>query len=210
MTRAVILAVVGVAGLIGAASWRAYDVSRLGRIELTNDEAPLIAQLLPESGDEPLGEPFDVVKRSTLSLPEGDYRLRVHGVGRLGRTYRLAVNRGETRAHALSLDEGRLQVRDPGMQVGGQPKPREQSIPFAPVTAAVALTPGKADLIERSQRALVRRDGITGKVIWEVTPERAPPPPSGAALRRGEASQSRLLNEQGKEVKFGELALMSK
>ncbi len=174
MTRAVILAVVAVAGLVGVVSWRAYAVYRLGRIEVTNDGPPLIAQLLPESGDEPLGEPFDVVTRSTLSLPGGDYRLRVHGVGRLGRAYRLAVNPGETRAHALSLDEGRLLGRESSVQIAGQQKLREEPIPFVAVTVAVALTPGKADLIERTPRALVRRDGITGKAVWEVT--RGPDP----------------------------------
>ena len=59
-----------------------------------------MAQVLPEAGDEPLGEPFHVIGRwTTLALPAGDYRLRVHGVGRLGRTYRFAVNRGETQTH---------------------------------------------------------------------------------------------------------------
>ena len=57
-------------------------------------------QVLDESGEEPIGEPVDLVTESTLALPDGDYRLRVNGVGRLGRTYRFAVNRGETIAHA--------------------------------------------------------------------------------------------------------------
>ena len=64
--------------------------------------------MLARVGDEPIGEPVEVFKKSTLALPDGDYRLRVNGEGRLGRTYRFAVNRGETIAHKLSLDEGRL------------------------------------------------------------------------------------------------------
>ena len=103
--------------LFGAAAvWYGYAGWRLGWIELTNDGSPLRAQVFPESGDEPVGEPFDVVEHKVLSLPAGDYRLRVHGVGRLGRTYRFAVNRGERQAHALSLDEGRL--------LGGEPLPQ--------------------------------------------------------------------------------------
>ena len=65
-------------------------------------------QVLDESGVQPVGEPVNLVTRTTLVLPDGEYRLRVNGGGRLGRTFRLAVNRGETIAYALSLDEGRL------------------------------------------------------------------------------------------------------
>ncbi len=153
--------------LVSVAAWRFYADWRLGWIELTNDGPPLMAQVLPESSDEPLGEPFSVMTRSTLALPAGDYRLRVHGVGRLGRTYRFAVNRGETQAHSLSLEEGRLLGRESVPQMGGQEKPREEPIPFAPVTAAIELTPGKADLIELSGQALIRRDGRTGKAVWD-------------------------------------------
>ncbi len=58
-----------------------------------------MAQVLRESSDEPLADPFPVMARLDLALPAGEYRLRVHGVGRLGRTYRFAVNRGETQTH---------------------------------------------------------------------------------------------------------------
>ena len=92
--------------LIGLGGWCWYSQWRLGRIVLTNHGIPLLVQELPESGDEPLDEPFDLVHRSTLALPAGDYRLRVNGVGRLGRTYRFAVNRGETITYELSLDQG--------------------------------------------------------------------------------------------------------
>ena len=89
-------------------AWRLYAAWRTGRIELTNEGSPLAVQVLSETGDEPVGEPFELAKRVVLSLPDGDYRLRLSGVGRLGRTYRFAVNRGETQSHRLSLDEGRL------------------------------------------------------------------------------------------------------
>ncbi len=154
--------------LVGFAAWRSYAEKRLGRIELTNDGVPLIAQVFPEAGDEPLGEPFDIVTRSTLTLPDGDYRLRVNAVGKLGRTFRFAVNRGETQTHAVSLDEGRLLGGEPTPPMGGQAKPREQPIPFAPTTVAIELTPGKADLVEWSGETIIRRDGLTGKPIWDA------------------------------------------
>jgi hypothetical protein len=72
--------------MLGAlASWHVYAQRRLGWIELTNDGPPLLAQVLAEADEVPLGEPFSVMTNSTLALPAGDYRLRVHGVGQLGR-----------------------------------------------------------------------------------------------------------------------------
>jgi hypothetical protein len=52
-------------------AWRFYSEWRLGRVELTTDGPPLTVQVLPETGDQPFGEPFDVVSRYVLSLPAG-------------------------------------------------------------------------------------------------------------------------------------------
>ena len=79
-----------------------------------------------------MADPFPVPAQSILALPAGEYRLRVHAVGRLGRTYRFSVNRGETQVHALSLDEGRLLGGEPVPQMGGQQSPREEPIPMPP------------------------------------------------------------------------------
>jgi len=155
--------------MIGALlGWRFYSDWQLGRIVLTNDGPPLTAQVLPESGDLPAGEPFEVVTRWVLALPAGDYRLRLNGVGRLGRTCRFAVNRGETQTHAISLDEGRLLGGEPPPPMGGQEKPKEEPIPFAHVTVALELTPGKADLVEWTGKTLIRRDGLSGKTVWDA------------------------------------------
>ena len=141
--------------MLGAVlGWRYYSDWRLGRVVLTTDGPPLIAQLLPESGDEPIGEPFDVGKRTALSLPAGDYRLRLTGTGRLGRTYRMGVDRGETHSHRLSLDEGLLLD--------------EPAIPFSSATDALILKPGKADFIQWDGWTLMRRDGATGHPIWDA------------------------------------------
>ena len=114
------------------------------------------------SGDEPIGEPVDLVARSTLALPDGDYRLRVTGAGRLGRTYRFAVNRGETIAHPLSLDEGRLLGEEPTPPFRHEGRDaRKEPIPFAPDTAAIELTPGKADLVECTDHS--RRSAATAR-----------------------------------------------
>ena len=57
------------------AGWHYYTEWRLGRVVLTTDGPALTAKVLPESGDEPIGEPFAVGERGVLSLPAGEYRL---------------------------------------------------------------------------------------------------------------------------------------
>ena len=76
-------------------------------------------------------------------------------MGLLGQTYRVAVNRGETRTHSLALDEGRLL--------------ENETIPYAIVTEAVELKPGKTDFIEWTGETMIRRDGATGKVVWDAS-----------------------------------------
>ncbi len=164
--------------IAGLLAWRSYSEWQLGRIVLTNDGPPMTVQVLDEPGREPIGEPVEVFKKSTLALPDGDYRLQVNQEGRLGRTYRLAVNRGETIAHELSLDEGRLLRRDLDLflRALGDP-PREEPMPFALVTAALELTPGKADIVEFTGRTVIRRDGTTGEPIWDAASPRSPHDP---------------------------------
>ena len=148
--------------------WQYYADWRLGRVELFTDDEPLFIQVLAESSDTAIGEPFDLVRRAVVSLPAGDYRLRVSGKGRLGRTYRFAVNRGETQAHTISIDEGRLLGGERAPVADGGPRQRAAPILFGHVVGALELTPGKADFIERSDRSLLRRDGATGRVLWNA------------------------------------------
>jgi PQQ-like domain len=170
------------------AGWRLYAGWRMGRIELTTDGEPVVAQVLAEASDTAFGEPFDVAARAVVALPAGEYRLRVDGKGRLGRTYRFAVNRAETQSHTISIDEGRLLggehapaaerrklARDNArgfvqLLTGVVPKPDEVRIPirFAPVSAALVLTPGKAQLIEWTDRSFICRDGASGAVLWDA------------------------------------------
>ena len=167
------------ATVLAIVAWHFFANWRLGRIELQAEGEPVIVQVLDEFSDTPVGEPFDLASRVILSLPAGEYRLRVDGEGRLGRTYRFGVNRGETQTHTISLDEGRLLRGEPApapapMRLGnfvrdGEPEPAlHKPMPFAPVTAALELTPGTASLIERTDQALVCRNGATGKIRWEV------------------------------------------
>ena len=60
--------------LIAVAAWQSYGHWRLGQIELTTAGPPLVVQVLDESGEQPIGDPVDLVTTSTLVLPDGDYR----------------------------------------------------------------------------------------------------------------------------------------
>ena len=148
------------AALVG---WRYYADWRLGRVELTADGPPLAAEVLPESGsDQPITDPFDVGARAVIALPAGDYRLRVRGAGLLSQTYKVAFHRGETRAHHLTLSDNRL--------LGAE------DIPFSPVSEALMLTAGKADFLEWNGETLIRRDGSTGKPVWDAARPEGPGP----------------------------------
>ena len=169
LTGASIAAAATILLMVGALlGWRYYADWRLGRVALSTDGPPLAAEILPaSSGDRPIGEPFDIGARTVVALPAGDYRLRVKAKGFLSQTYRVAINRGETMTHHLTLDENRL--------LAGE------SIPFSSVTESVMLRPGKVDFIEWNGETLIRRDGSTGKPIWDAarparpwSPERDP------------------------------------
>jgi hypothetical protein len=157
------------------AGWLLYTEWRIGRIELTTEGDPLVVQVLAERADTTIGEPFDMISRAILKLAAGEYRLRVDGKGRLGRTFRIAVNAGETQAHTISLDEGRLLGGEPSTEPLEPLEPKVSApIRFSPVTKALELTPGKADLVEWSGGSLIRRDAATGKVRWDAFHPRFP------------------------------------
>ncbi len=142
----------------------------MGRVVLTTEGEPVVVQVLEEEKDGLIGEAFDLARRAVVTLPEGEYRLRVDGKGRLGRTYRFAVNRGETQTHPVSIDEGRLLGGEPNIESThiGDYWRRGETFRFAPVTRVVELTPGVARVIEWSNEHLICRDGARGGVIWDA------------------------------------------
>lgn len=152
------------------AAWQVNAERQHGRIELTNDGPPLSVQVCDETGQWPIGEPLDLVKRATLKLPDGNYRLQVNGAGRMGRSYRFAVNRGENVEYPLSLDEGRLLGRYPDSLklANTNERPRDEPMPFPILASALELTPGRFDIVEFNGRGIIRRDAVSGKTIWDT------------------------------------------
>jgi serine/threonine protein kinase len=150
--------------MIGAfGAWRYYSAWRLGHVVLTTSGPALTTVVLPASGDEPIAESFDVGTHATVSLPAGDYRLRVQGAGLVGQTYRLAVNRGESRSYRLTLDKNSLM--------------NDLSIPYPLAGDAMMLKRGKADLIEWTGQTLLRRDLSKGQAIWNAALAEEPSAP---------------------------------
>ncbi len=161
-------AIVVLLELAALVAWWIHDGWRRGQVVLDSNATPLRVQVLDESGTTTIGEPVDVVGKRTLSLPAGDYRLRVDGDGLLGRTYRMAVVRGETATHGLNLDEGRLLGEEP-LEPDGYAKPDPpRPIPFEKNTSAVELRPGRLSLVEWSAQSLLVRDGPNGHVMWDM------------------------------------------
>ncbi len=147
---------------------------RTGWVELVTVGAPLELQVLAAESDATIGTTIELASRAELALPDGEYRVRVNGKGRVGRTYRFVVNRGERQSHTISLDEGRL--------LGGETPPppfmetaeRPASIPFAPVATALELEPGGEGFVERSNGGLIYRDARSGRMLWDAQHSRIP------------------------------------
>ncbi len=152
----------------GLTAWWLHGRWQLGRVELETKDPPLKVQVLGESGDEPIGAPVDLIGTATLALPAGDYRLRVTGSGRLSQTYRVAVNRGETVARTLTLDDNRLLGEELAIRNWTLREEKSRPIPYARTVTALELVRGKADLIEWSDRNIIRRDGVRGEVVWDA------------------------------------------
>jgi hypothetical protein len=196
VARRGVLRVVGtvlVLAAVGFLAWRIYGEWRLGYIILTNEGPPLTVQVLDEAGKVMIGKPFSLGANVTLALPDGEYRLSVNGVGRLGQTFRLAINRGETIVDQVSLDEGRLlgsegpplrksqERAEGGTRAGVEPKtrrPQGQAInlgfePIRPVQHADLDGDGEPDVLAvglgttKSQPLAAFSAG--GRALWTAT-----------------------------------------
>ncbi len=149
------------------AAWWAYDGCRRGHLVLESNGPPLRVEVLDESGTRRIREPVDLLTTRTIDLSAGDYRLRVSSPGLLSRTYRLAVIRGQTSIHRLSLDEGRLLGQDRRPPEYAVPEP-SLPIPYSGDVKAVELTPGRSSLVEWNNRNILLRDPEDGRVIWQA------------------------------------------
>ncbi len=164
--REIVWAAVGCAGtVVLIAGWGWCSYWRMGSVVLTAAGDAVVVQVLENGSDRQVGGPVGLVDRAVITLPAGEYRLRVDGKGRVGRTFRFSVNRGETLAHSISIDDGRSMGGGVEEEPRGFGKQRELNVPiaYAENTHAIELIPGKFDLIECSEKAVVCRDGASGR-----------------------------------------------
>ncbi len=129
--------------LVLIVAWWCYAWWRSGRVELIAEEESVVVQVLDEATEEPVGEPVGLVDRVVIELPAGEYKLRVEGKGRLSRTFRFSVNRGETLAHSISIDEGRLLGGEPGPDLAGQKRTLPMRIPASTAAGGARAQSGK-------------------------------------------------------------------
>ena len=139
-----------IAGFFG---WNWHSDSVKGRLLLTTDGPALKAEVLYPDREEPAAEEFTVPNGIPVALHAGEYRVRLSAPGRPSETYRFSVDRGRSQNFDVSLEDRQLWSPERPLA--------------APVAEVVELT-DHADLIEWDGETLRRRDGKTGKVVWDI------------------------------------------
>ena len=97
-TAAGLTLAVTVAALFG---WSAYDAWRQASIKLDAERPPLVAEILDGEGQVVRVETAPM--QNAVSLPAGDYRLRVSGNETLSQTFDVSLDRGSQSAYTLDL-----------------------------------------------------------------------------------------------------------
>jgi outer membrane protein assembly factor BamB len=154
--RALLLAATPVLLVVGAfLGWRGYVNSRLGQIQLTAETPALKAEILNDR-DEAVVPPFTVPTLEPVSIPEGEYRVRLSRGGLLSETYLFDLPRGTRPRFTMGLTERHLW--DP--------------IPASKAFGFLKLNGKTTDIIVLTEKGLRRLDGATGKPVWDVSLEK--------------------------------------
>lgn len=155
-TAAIILVAFGlVGGLIYAIE--SWQKSRRGMLQLTTpDSSAATAEILPESGDDPVVPAFALPMQQPLSLPAGAYRVRLRSPvpGVVGETFMMDLPRGHTQPHTVLLDDRLLW--DP------------LTIHTEEEVAVLPMRRG-SDLLILGRGSLRRLNGSTSELRWHVS-----------------------------------------
>jgi hypothetical protein len=79
-----------------------YREWRLGYVELSTDGPQLVAEILDQEGQSVVGS-IPVPTSDHVTIPEGEYRLRLSTAGMLSETWPLDVDRGKTSSSGVGL-----------------------------------------------------------------------------------------------------------
>jgi predicted Ser/Thr protein kinase len=164
--KTVALALVAAAATLGVVLLSAiggymWHRSRMARLMLKTDHAPLTAELL-DAADERILPPMSLPTLDPVELPAGDYRLRLSGPKRLSETFDVSLERGAMLTRKLDL-EGRVLWSDRKTQQG-----------YAVATIATATSDGvldvHADLFEFTNSGVQRLPGKSGfpDPVWSL------------------------------------------
>jgi serine/threonine protein kinase len=143
-----ILVLVG--GILG---WLWYRQAQLGQVNLTSNGPTLVGEILDDE-DQLVVPSFSVPTATPLSVPRGNYWLRLSGSGMLSETWPLEVRRGEETGHSVSL------------------QPRWLWTPLEIKSGARYETVDlerRSDLllISLTERSVRRLGGVAGAPLWE-------------------------------------------
>jgi tRNA A-37 threonylcarbamoyl transferase component Bud32/outer membrane protein assembly factor BamB len=152
---AAVSVVVVVAAVFG---WEWYVQWRQGSFVLRTDGLALETEVLDEQ-DRAVIPPFTAPTRQPVSLPGGQYRLRLSGPRQMSDTYQLLVEQGERQD--LDAGLGSRQLWDP-IDV-------EKSFDVVDVG-------GRSALVLVSEKGLRYLDGATGKEVWRRSMDKADQP----------------------------------
>lgn len=150
ITTAAIGALIAILCIGTAVGWsRWYRTSRLGKLRLTTDSARrLTAEVLDDEGRAVVA-PFALPLQEPISVPDGNYRLRVSAPGEMGDTFWISIERGKTTELPISLEPRRT-----------------HELSYQGATEFVERG-GKYDLLEFSGPHIILRDG-TGDARWSI------------------------------------------
>ena len=98
------MAATAIFAALAVASWYSYSQWQLGLLSLDTDRPPLVAEFLDTNGQR-IASAETIPTAEPVSLPAGEYLLRVSGEGRLSEMYRAQLQRDEYVELKLDLED---------------------------------------------------------------------------------------------------------
>jgi outer membrane protein assembly factor BamB len=135
--------------LAGIFGWQWYANAHLGQLFLTSAAPTLRTEVFDEE-DRPVGKPFTVPTIEPVSLPEGDYQVRLSQPAMLSETYLLHLARGN----------------QPRFPMGLEPRRLWEPIAVPELFEILDVGGGHPDVLVVGNQGLHRFNGATGNAVW--------------------------------------------
>lgn len=139
----------------GWSGWSAYQQWRSGELVLTTTRSQVVAELTNEAGELAIPR-FAVPTPTPVSVPAGEYRMRLSAPGRWSEEYQLTVHRGQREEYVVGTEQ--------------------QTWPPIRVEAEEYITTcrldGQDDILLLHANGIRRLDGRTQELIWKTNLEK--------------------------------------